>query len=136
MTGTIGYDNHNIVPAAIPPGGAVVRPFEFQIRTLLDYDVTFMQDRIHSSIFVNGQPCGVYAAARVDEQPRDQWERTEVIRRYAPELERMVVDEFMGLGYRRQVQDLQREIDALKAHINRVRWWQLRRRWAARKAAA
>lgn len=127
MTGIIGYDPHNIVPrgAAV----ATVKPFEFQVRTLVDYDVTYMQDRVRSDVFVNGKPCGVYACAVVEEFFSDHGRAglEEAMRIVGPDLERMVVDEFMGLGYRKRVRELEDKVQKLQAHINRVRWWQLRR---------
>lgn len=114
-------DTHNIIPRSIPEGGAVVRPFEFQVRTLLDYDVNFLQDRVVSEVFVNGQKAGVYACARVEEYPQTASQRRHVIEKYGPDLERLVVDEFMGLGYRRQA--LEAEVATLKAYIHRERWF-------------
>lgn len=120
--------NANIVPKSFPPGTSTVRPFEFAVRTLLDYDATFLTDRVHSSVFVNGKPTGVYAAVKIEESPRGEWECRQVLERYGPDLERVVVDEFMGLGYRRRVAELEAQVQHLHAHINRIRWWQLRRR--------
>lgn len=129
-------DPRNIVPNSIPPGSSAVRPFEFAVRTIVDYDMNFLQDRLRSDVFVNGQPAGVYACMRIDDRlARDP---REAIERFGPDLERMVVDEFMGLGYRKQVRELEVQVRALQAHIDRPRWWQLRpvrRRWVAARTA-
>lgn len=121
---TTTHDPYHIVPRNVTH--AAVKSFDFQVRTMVDYDVNFLQDRVRSEIFVNGTYCGVYAAAKVD----DSFARDSDLRRamefYGPELERMVVDEFMGLGYRKRVRALEDEVRALKAHINRPRWWQFR----------
>lgn len=130
-------DPRNIVPIAVQEGAYAVRPFEFAVRTIVDYDVAFMQDRVHSSIFINGKPAGVYAAARVDDRFDGPFNPAEAIARYGPDLERMVIDEFMGLGYRKRVRELEREVRDLKAHIDRPRWWQFRparREWRAFRA--
>lgn len=129
MTTTIGYDPYGIVPKGASV--AKVSPFEFQVRTLVDYDARFLQDRLHSSIFVNGNPVGVYAAMRLGEGMADS--PRQALERFGPDLERNVVDEFMGLGYRKQVRDLEDRVNALQAFIDRPRWWQfrpLRREWA------
>lgn len=118
-------DPSKIVPRAIQPGASLVRPFEFAVRTIVDYDVNFLQDRVHSSIFVNGHPAGVYAAARVDDYD-GPINPAEAIARYGPDLERMVIDEFMGLGYRKQVRALEAEVRDLKAYIHRDRWFHFR----------
>lgn len=111
-----------------------ITSFNFSVRTLLDYDATFLSDRIVSEIFINGIKAGPYSAMRIEESPRNEWERRDVIARYAPEMERGLIDEFMGLGYRRRVRELEDSLAALQMHVNRVRWWQVKRRLAHRKA--
>lgn len=125
-------DYDKIVPRAVRPGGATVRPLEIAIRTMLDYDANYMQDRIRSEIFINGRYAGVYAATTFNEAPRDEYERRQVLECYGPELERGLVDEFMGLGYRKRVKALEEQVSRLEAHINRTRWWHfrpVRREW-------
>jgi len=119
-------DPSKILPRAIPPGYGNVRPFEFAVRTLIDYDMNFMQDRIVSEIFINGQPAKVYSVARINESVGSPEEAQHVMALYGPELERAVIDQFMGLGYRQQVRDLEREVRDLKAYINRPRWFHFR----------
>lgn len=129
-------DPRNIVPNGVPAGGSRVVPFDFAVRTIMDYDVNFLQDRLHSSVFVNGKPTGVYAAMRLDDDAYRYPQ--EALERYAPDLERLVVDEFMGLGYRKQVRELEVQVRALQAYIDRPRWWQfrpVRRRWNAARSA-
>lgn len=136
-----------IVPRAIPPGGAVVRPFEFAVRTLVDYDVNYLTDRVVSSVFVNGHPSGVYATMRIEESPTTPGDYANVLDQYGPDLERLVIDEFMGLGYRKELRAAQRQIEELQDridHLERPRWWHLRHQvgrlraavlsWVARKA--
>lgn len=130
-------DPRKIVPQAIQEGAYAVRPFDFAVRTIVDYDATFLQDRVHSSIFINGQPAGVYAAARVDDRFDGPFNPAEAIARYGPDLERMVIDEFMGLGYRKRVRELEAQVARLQAHIDRPRWWQfrpVRREWRRLRA--
>lgn len=113
-----------IVPRGVRPDSASVRSFEFAVRTILDYDANFLQDRLCSSIFVNGEPTGVYSCLKVDDDIARS--PAQAIERYGPALERSVVDEFMGLGYRKTVRELEARVNALQAHINRPRWWQFR----------
>lgn len=117
-------DTYGIIPRAAT--AARVTPFEFQVRTLADYDVNYMRDQIRSDIFINGKPAGVYAVAVVDEAFTDCGAAglQEAILRYGPNLERTLVEEFMGLDYRRRVKALERELQALREHVNRPRWWQ------------
>jgi hypothetical protein len=112
-------DPSKIIPRGCPPGTAYVKPFEFAIRVLAEYDMNLLQDRLRADVMVNGQPTGVYAMARVG----DGEDVREMLEVHGPHLERTVADEFMGLGYRRRVQALENELAALKNHINRRRWW-------------
>lgn len=124
-----------IIPSGVTV--AAVKDFQFKVRLMADYDATFLQDRLRADVFVNDQPVGVYSSMRVG----DEFSRygrqglEEAMRTFGPDLERSVADEFMGLGYRQKVRDLETQLLILEAHINRVRWWQVRRRWAARKAS-
>ena len=113
--------NANIIPRGVKPGHAYVSPFEFAVRTMIDFDMAFLQDRVRSEVFVNGKPCGVYAAIKVDDGQYPV-SPEEALRRYGPDLERVVVDEFMGLGYRRRVQVLENELAEIKNRLAR-RWW-------------
>ena len=79
--------NANIIPRGVKPGHAYVSPFEFAVRTMIDFDMAFLQDRVRSEIFVNGKPCGVYAAIKVDDS-RYPVSPEEALRRYGPDLER------------------------------------------------
>lgn len=121
-------DRYRIVPRGAM--AATVRSFDFEVRTMVDYDMTYLQDRVIADVFVNGKPCGIYATVRCGDHTGHP---QELLEHFGPDLERVVVDEFMGLGYRRKVATLEAEVAALKAHINRPRWWQIRRLWAARK---
>lgn len=130
-------DPYGIIPLGVQV--AAVRPFDFQVRTIVDYDVAFMQDRVRSDVFVNGKPVGIYAVAKVDDgftrDGRHGLQRA--LETYGPDLERMVADEFMGLGYRRRVQELEYQVNRLQAMIDRPRWWQfrpVRRRWRTLRA--
>lgn len=105
-----------------------VTPFNFSVVTEVDYDVNFMRDRLVSRVFVNDNYAGVYSAMALGEEVSADY----ALQHFGPDIERGLVDQFMGLGYRKQVRDLQRQVADLQAHINRVRWWQIRRRWAAR----
>ena len=124
-------DKYGIIPYGVQ--AARVKPFEFQVRTMVDYDMNFMSDRVVSEIFVNGVNTGVYATARVYESYSDygtrQYELNKMLTDYAPELERIVVDEFMGLGYRERVRALEDRV----RHLTRIRWWHFRSRWNSRK---
>ena len=129
-------DPRNIVPRAFPEGSYAVRPFDFAVRTLVDYDANYLRDRLRSEVFINGQPAGVYSCTTIDE--RMATSPREAIERFGPDLERSVIDEFMGLGYRKQVRELEVQVARLQAHIDRPRWWQfrpVRRRWTALRAA-
>lgn len=118
-------------PYRIVPRGAMaatVRPLDLQIRTMVEYDVNFMQDRVRADLFAGGHPAGVYAIAAV---PRDEnMHPQEAIRTFEPELGRMIVDQM--LGHRRH-QALVAEVRALRDYIERDRWWQFMpvRRWAS-----
>ena len=127
-------DPHGIIPRGATI--AAVKSFDFQIRTMVDYDANFMRDRVRCDVFANGKPVGVYAAVAVDDRQFEA-SRTglrDAMQAYGPQLERSVIDEFMGLGYRRRVQELEDQVRELQAYIHRIRWWQLRRKWQARKA--
>lgn len=131
----IDKDTYNIIPRGVSPSQAVVRNLDFQIRTLAEYDVCFMQDRLRADLFVNGKPTGVYAIAALGEEftRHGQYGLQRAMETFGPDLERMVVDELIGHKYRKMVDGLEAEIEALKAHVKRVRWWQVRRRLAARR---
>lgn len=119
-------DTHGIIPNGASHG--MVRPFDFQVRTLVEYDMNFLTDRVRSDIFINGNPAGVYGCVRVDDSEfgSDREGLQRAMEAYAPDLERSVIDEFMGLGYRRQVRALETELRDLKAYVNRDRWWHFR----------
>lgn len=114
--------NANIIPRGVQPGHAYVSPFEFAVRTMVEYDMNFLQDRVRAEVFANGKPVGVYALARVPDEGTYPMSPEEALRRFGPELERNVIDEFMGLGYRRRVQALENELAEIKNRLNR-RWW-------------
>jgi hypothetical protein len=112
-------DHAKIVPNGIWPEFAYVKPLDFAIRVIAEYDMDFLEDRLRADVFVNGQPTGVYAMARVGDG-----DVREALERHGPHLERSVAEAFMGLGYRERVRDLENELAALKNHIHRKRWWQ------------
>lgn len=120
-------DPYHIIPRGAT--AARVTPWAFQVRTLVDYDVNFLQDRIVSQVFIDGQNTGVYSVAK----PFDDFENPQVLlERYGADTERAVIDEFLGLGYRRRVVDLEREIKGLRErldHVTRIRWWQFSARY-------
>lgn len=122
----------------IVPRGAItarVTPFDLQIRTLAEYDANYLRDQIRSDLFINGHPAGIYAVAVVDDAFADLGREglEEAIRRLGPDLERMLIEEFIGHGYRRRVKVLEDELKALRDHVNRPRWFHfhpVRRVWA------
>ena len=125
-------DPRNIVPRAFPPGSYDVRPLEFAVRTVVDYDPNYLRDRVHASIFINGQPSGIYAARAIEDS---NWvDPREVLVSHAPRLEQEVIREFMGIDYRDRIKALEAEVALLREHINRPRWWRraghaIARRW-------
>lgn len=118
--------------SAAPGPVVAVTPFNFEIRISCDYDVNYLQDRVTAKVYANGQYTGNYCSVRPMED-LSQFGRGyehELIRRYGPDLQRMAIDEFTGNRYRQEVGRLSNELAALKAHVNRPRWWQ-RRTWRA-----
>lgn len=114
-------------PYRIVPQGAMaatVRPLDLQVRTIVEYDVLYMQDRVRADLFANGLPLGIYAIAAVGRD--DVMSPAEALRVFGPELERMIVEEFMGLGYRRRIKDLEDQVQRLHEDVHRERWWQFR----------
>lgn len=122
-----------IVPRAIPEGGATVKTFDFAVRTLLDYDASWMSDRVHASIFIDGKPTGIYSSKHIDEMPGSADERAGALELHGKAVERVAIDAFLDTGWREETVQLGREIRTLLeriAYLERVRWWQLRRRVA------
>ena len=121
---------------ATPGPVTAVTPFNFEIRISCDYDATFLQDRVVAKVYANGQYTGNYCAARPVED-LSQFGRGyehELIRRYGPDLQRSIIDEFTGNRYRQQVGELSQELSDLREWVGRIRWWQVRRRYNAWKA--
>lgn len=117
-------DPRSIIPKAVPPHHERVTDWSFRVRTMADYDMNFLQDRLRSEVFINDQPVGVYSVMCLpDEVSTDL---AAALHFFGPKLERNVIDEFMGLGYRRRVGELERELRELKAFVNRDHWWQFR----------
>lgn len=140
------YNPGGIIPRGCPPSHAGVRDVAFRIRTMVEYDPVYMQDSVRADLFMNDTPTGIYAVTRYGFW---QGNPADALGMFGPELERMVIGEFMGLDYRRRVGALEDQVETLQsqareatslvseltAHINRPRWWQIRRLWAARKQA-
>lgn len=130
--------NPNDPYGIIPRGVAVarVKSFDFQIRSMVDYDVNFLRDRVRSEIFVNGHPAGTYAVTALDANDvfgTDRASLQQALETFAPEQERGLVDEFMGLGYRKRVRALEIELKHLRDYVERDRWFHfvpVRRRYA------
>jgi hypothetical protein len=138
--------NRNIIPRNVP--GLVV-PATLDFRFLLDYDLTYMRDRLICDLFVDGMPTGIHSRAYLDDsfvrsaygsgQSKEDAVR-EAIARYGEDLRRGILEELVGHGYRRQVDRLQRQVDSLQAavdHLTRPRWWHFTRLrlWFAEAAA-
>lgn len=118
----------SIVPRNLPPSSVRVSAVNFRLRTIVDYDAAYLRDRVVTDLFMNDTPTGIHAIAQVD-----GWKVSpgQAIEQHGPDLERLVIEEFMGLGYRRRVEKLEAALCELQQHVDRVRWWQLRRRWTA-----
>lgn len=118
-------DPHRIIPRGAM--AAIVRPMDLQIRYMVDYDTRYMQDRVRADIFVNGQPLGPYAVAVVDDRGTYPVHPQDAILRYAPDLERVVLNEFStALSHGRRVDDLEAVVDHLRneiASLTSRRWW-------------
>lgn len=111
--------NHpsNIVPNGIEH--ATVKPVNFAVRTMVDYDMKYLRDRLRADVFIDGKPAGVYACVA----GFDGLSAEEALRTLGPEVERQVIDEFMGLGYRKRVRQLEVELRHLRAFVDRDRWF-------------
>lgn len=112
-------------PDHIIPRGAMaseILPVALQIRLVVEYDTRYMQDRVRADLFANGHPLGIYAIA-ADQSAAHP---SELIPRYGPDLERMVLGELgMALGSRERLDALEawclRLHEELAAH--RRPWW-------------
>lgn len=106
------HDPYDLLPRERKSDGwpyGTLRPLLLQVRTTTQYDATFLQDVVVAEIFINGRSTRIQAKARVDDRefPTAQ-SMAYVIERYGPELERMVIDEFVtGGGMRERVQFLE-----------------------------
>ena len=134
----------------IPKGSWAARvvPLNIQIRTMAEYDIDYMRDRIVSEVFVNRTPTRIRAVAMAADEAcfRGAQGMQDEVDRLAPELERMVIDELSGRPLRAKIETLEKQarwaddrivtlrdqVDTLEDHIHRIRWWQVRRWWAAR----
>jgi hypothetical protein len=146
----VGEDRHNIIPRGVSHGAVI--PLDLQCRITTDYDIRFMQDRIRADIFINGQPTGHYSQAVVDDRDFGYpGALLDAMERYAPDLQRAAIDEFVGYNLRRKVEahedrvaylnhktdslgsasdehwarlnSLETEVRALRAIVSRPRWY-------------
>lgn len=104
--------------------------FNFEVRSIVDYDANYLRDRVVSRVFVNDKETGIYAAMALDDEViKSAIDVPLALERFGEDLERSVIDEFLGLRFREQVTDAHREIRKLQERINhleRTRWWHLR----------
>lgn len=128
---------HYQPPHAQIPVGATGRilPLNIEVRSLLEYDVDYMRDQVRSEVFINGMPTNVSAVAVADDIYNFTYNfagAREAFLRLAPEVERMAVQEFVGVDHRRRLDALRRQYLDLRDYVERDRWWQFQpvRRWA------
>lgn len=126
--GTIGYDTYGIVPRGA--SAAMVKPVDIQIRTIAEYDISYLRDRLRADLFINGLPAGIYAVADIsDELERPGADSLEsIMRAWAPGLEQMIISEMFG---HKRHEALKAELAALRDYVERDRWFQFlpARRW-------
>lgn len=132
----------------VAPDAQRAKHLDFSILTFVEYYPSRMQDRVVSKIYANGKATGVFASALVDDEIYNNpavttnqvaWARR-AMDHYGSLVEAAAIDEFLGMGHRQKVEDLEREFRILKEHfralqeyVDRIRWWQVRRRIAQRR---
>lgn len=128
----------NIIPQSIRPHEARITELPVRIRHIVEYDIRYMQDRVRSDLFIGDHMTGIYAATVVPEFMDPQ----RVLGTMTLDAERAIVELLASTDLRETVRKQGTRIDILKAqiailedHTHRPRWWQVRRLWAARKAA-
>lgn len=114
----VGNDPHSIIPQGVTHGAVI--PLDLQVRITTDYDIAFLEDRVVAEIFINRQPTGCRAVAKVDDREFDYRGDglMRAMERYGPDLQRMAVEEFLGLGLRRKVDALEGQVTSLTRRVD------------------
>jgi len=120
-----------IVPRSVPPQNARLTTLSLVIRTMADYDMNFLQDRLVSDLWINGKPTGIHAVTRLPDEVVRGSDASDAIRFFGDDLEQALIEEFVGTQYRQKVQVLEGIVRDLQDFVERDRWWQFMpvRRW-------
>ena len=108
----------------IPQGAqmADVEHIEFDVRTIFDYDATFMRDRLLVTVHTDGKRGPEHYATLTG----FEWGSAAQVRKHnQPDLRRRVIDGALGLNYEADLTSLSRGLADACAQIDALRrpWW-------------
>jgi hypothetical protein len=125
-------DPRSIVPRGVPADLARVTTVDFRVRCLAEYDIEYLIDRVRADLFINDQPTGIYSVVRVPENV----DVREALHTFGPSLEANVIERFVSAPARVEALEARvRDLSELVDFMMRPKWWHLRRRFRAWKAA-
>lgn len=120
MIETTRTTRHPLIPSGAQM--ADVEHIEFDVRTMFDYDPSFMRDRLLVTVHTGDRRAPQsYATVAGFE-----WDEAEAVRRNdGPRLRRMVIDNALGLGYEDDLTEEARKVRLLAEEVALLRrpWW-------------
>jgi hypothetical protein len=116
----------------IPKGASFgrVRMFEFAVRTIVDYDTSYMSDRLVTTTYISGVPTGHYST--VMDTSSLGLAGGGLLGEFGDMTERRVIDALLELGYEKELREREETIRHLVEFMNRPRWYhfpRVRREW-------